>query len=107
MAEEGGSPAFAALFQGTAAPEHVEALTEAQALLAQKSLQEPGTIRYDFYQHEEDPTQILLLGVWESEDAWRAHVAGDVHTAYAASLPEGAWATLPSMTRLSALAGSE
>ncbi len=99
--------AFAELFHGVAAPEHVEALTDAQALLAQGSLQEPGTIRYDFYQQADDPTQIMLLGIWESEDAWKAHISGEAHTSYAASLPEGAWATPPSMTRLSALAGSE
>ena len=107
MGEDVETMAFAALFHGTAAPEHVEALTAAQVLLAQASLREPGTIRYDFYQHADDPTQIILLGIWESEDAWQAHVAGDVHTNYAASLPEGAWVTPPSMTRLLALAGSE
>ena len=55
-------------------------LTKAQMLLAQESRQEPGTIRYDFYQREDDPTQIMLLGVWESEADWKAHISGDTYT---------------------------
>ena len=101
--DEAEAAGFAALFHGTAAPEHLDTLTKAQTLLAQESRQEPGTIRYDFYQQEDDPTQIMLLGIWESEADFEAHIPGDAHTSYAASLPEGAWATPPSMTRLLAL----
>ena len=96
--------AFAALFQGTAAPEHVETLRESLTTLARKGRNEPGTIRYEFYNHEDEPAVFLLFAVWESEADWQAHVAGDAHTQHIASRPEDAWTIPPTMTRLRALA---
>jgi quinol monooxygenase YgiN len=99
--------AFAALFQGTAAPEHVDALKRAMATLARESMEEPGTFRYEFYAHEEDPLLILLFAVWESEAHWRANVQGAAHKRFNESLPEGAWAIRPKMTRLQPLDGAK
>jgi len=97
---------FAALFQGTAAPEHLETLKKLQATLARESMEEPGTVRYEFYQAADDPTHILLFAIWESEADWQAHRTGDVHNRYVASLPEGVWTNRPQMTRLQALEAS-
>ncbi len=95
--------AFVAQFQGTAASEHIETVRRALVTLARESRKETGTIRYEFYQHEESPNVFLLFAIWESEAAWQAHVAGDAHERHVASLPEGAWAVRPVMTRLQAL----
>ena len=95
--------AFVADFQGTAAVGHVDTVRESVARLARESREEPGTIRYEFYQHEEYPAVFLLFGIWESEEDWRSHVAGKAHREHVASLPEGAWAIPPAMTRLVAL----
>ncbi len=97
--------AFAALFQGTAASDHVDTVRNALVTLARESRKEPGTIRYEFYQYEDESAGFLLFGIWESEAAWQAHVAGDAHTRHVASLPEGAWTIRPAMTRLQALEG--
>jgi quinol monooxygenase YgiN len=95
--------AFAALFQGIVAPAHVDAVKTALTTLAQASREQPGTIRYEFYSPENRPTEILLFAIWQSEADWKAHVASDVHTRYINSLPAGALANPPVMTRLQAL----
>lgn len=99
--------AFAAMFQGVAASDHVDTVRDALVILARESRKEPGTIRYEFYQHKDDPTVFLLFGIWGSEADWQAHVKADAHEKHVASLPEGAWATRPAMTRLLALAENQ
>lgn len=95
--------AFIALFQGTAAAEHEDAVRQSVAKLAADSQDEPGTIRYEFYQREDDPAVFLLFAIWESEADWRAHVAGEAHRRHEARLPAGAWKSRPAMTRLQSL----
>lgn len=95
--------AFAAQFQGTAASEHIETVRSALMILERESRKEAGTIRYEFYQPEENPNVFLLLGIWDSEAAWQAHVGGDIHRRHVESLPEGVWAISPEMTPLLAL----
>ncbi len=97
--------AFAALFEGKAAAEHLSVLKDALVILARQSREQAGTIRYEFFQPQDDPLTILLFAVWEDEADWKAHVASDVHNRYAQSLPAGAWAVRPVMTRLQALEG--
>lgn len=98
--------AYTAIFQGTAAPEHVDTVRDALLILARESRKEAGTIHYEFYRHEESPNVFLLFGIWDSETAWKTHVAGDAHERHVASLPEGAWAIRPAMTRLLTLEDS-
>ena len=95
--------AYIATFQGRAAEEHLNTIKEAVVRLARRSRLEPGVIRYDFYQHKDDPAVFLLFGIWEDEAAWRAHISADAHEEHVASLPEGAWANPPVQTRLEAL----
>jgi quinol monooxygenase YgiN len=94
---------YTALFRGIAASEHLTFVRQALKELASASLEEPGTIRYDFYQNQGNPTEFLLLGVWKSEIDWQAHLAGRAHSKYVASLPEGAWEVPPAQTRLTPL----
>lgn len=95
--------AYAATFQGRAAPEHLGTVKNALAALARESRKEPGTIRYEFYQHSDDPSVFLLFAIWESEEAWQAHLAAEAHTRHVASLPDGAWENPPEQTRLEPL----
>lgn len=95
--------AFAALFQGTASPKHLDTLKESLRILAEESLKEPRTLRYEFYQSEEEPTIITLFAIWENEADWKTHIVSDAHNRHVASLPEGAWAIPPKMTRLISL----
>lgn len=89
--------AFIALFQGTAAEAHLPSLKQSLGTLERESKEQPGTIRYEFYQSEEDPAVIMLFGMWETEADFRAHVASDAHRRHEASLPSGAWAIPPIM----------
>lgn len=84
-----------ATFQGRAATEHLDTVKASLETLAQESIAQPGTIRYEFYQAETDPQVILLFAVWETEADWRAHIASDAHERHVASLPAGAWAQSP------------
>lgn len=87
--------AFIATFQGTAAPEHVEALAESMRILERESREQPGTQRYEFYQSAADPTQFMLFAIWDSEADWRSHVASEAHHKHVASLAEGTWVVRP------------
>ena len=91
---------YTALFRAKAARDHLPFVRQALIKLASASLEEPGTLRYDFYQSQEEPTEIMLFGEWKSEVDWQAHMAGRAHTQYVASLPEGAWDVPPAQTRL-------
>ena len=87
--------AHVATFRGRAATEHLDTLKASLASLAQESVAQPGTIRYEFYQAETDPHVIMLLAIWETEADWRAHIASDAHKRHEASLPAGAWEQSP------------
>ena len=90
---------FIATFEGRASAEHLSTLQESLKILEQASRAQPGTIRYEFYQSEEEPTRFMRLGVWEDEEDWQAHVASEVHKQHVASLPVGAWTVRPAMSR--------
>ena len=94
---------FSAIFQGTASAEHADTLRRSLITLARESRREPRTLRYEFYQHADDPLVFLLFAVWESEEDWQAHLSRPAHEQHVASRPEGAWAKGPTMTRLAAL----
>ncbi|MBX3054432.1 MAG: antibiotic biosynthesis monooxygenase [Caldilineaceae bacterium] len=95
--------AFVAMFQGTAAPEHLSTVKESVAILERESRDQPGTIRYEFYQSADDPTVFLLFAIWETEADWRAHVASEAHQKHVASLPAGAWKLRPVKSEWQAL----
>lgn len=95
--------AFVAMFQGTAAREHLSTVKESVAILEHASRDQPGTIRYEFYQSTEDPTIFLLFGIWKTEADWRAHVASEAHRKHVASLPAGAWKIRPVKSEWQAL----
>lgn len=90
--------AYVAIFQGTAAAEHIDTVHEAIRILERESQGQPGLIRYEFYQSTETPAIFLLFRVWESPADLRAHVASGAHERHVASLPPGAWAIPPAKT---------
>lgn len=94
---------FIATFRGVAASEHVETIKASLAVLQEESREQPGTLRYEFYQMEDDPRVFMLFAVWAGEADWRAHVASPAHDRHVARLPGGAWTTPPQMTRWTAL----
>src|SRR4051812_19626827 len=54
-------------------PEYVDAFKEATIENARNSLNEPGIARFDFMQHEDDPTRFVLSEVYRSADASLKH----------------------------------
>jgi autoinducer 2-degrading protein len=51
----------------------IEAFKQATVTNAQSSLQEPGIVRFDFIQQQEDPARFLLIEVYDSEEDTHKH----------------------------------
>ncbi len=51
----------------------VDAFREATLDNARHSVQEPGVVRFDVLQQDDDPTRFVLIEVYRSDDAPAAH----------------------------------
>lgn len=89
---------YVATFQATAAEEHIDVVREAVWTLEKESQGQPGLIRYEFYQSDENPLVFFLFTIWETKADLQAHVVSDAHNRHVASLPAGAWTIPPSKT---------
>jgi autoinducer 2-degrading protein len=58
-------------------PERLPDYLENVRLHARNSRSEPGCVRYDVLQDEDDPTMICLFEVFEDEAAFQAHRAAE------------------------------
>jgi quinol monooxygenase YgiN len=56
-------------------PEHVEAFRTATIDNASHSVQEPGIVRFDVLQQQDDPTRFTLIEAYRTDDAPTAHKA--------------------------------
>jgi quinol monooxygenase YgiN len=54
-------------------PEFLDAFIEATLDNARNSQQEPGNLRFDFFQQEDDPTRFVLTEIYESAEAAARH----------------------------------
>ncbi|HEV2331138.1 MAG TPA: antibiotic biosynthesis monooxygenase [Verrucomicrobiae bacterium] len=54
-------------------PESVEAFKEATLANAQSSLKEPGVVRFDVVQQQDDPARFVLIEVYRDAAAAAAH----------------------------------
>ena len=54
-------------------PENVEEFIAASRLNHEGTRQEPGNLRWDFLQAEEEPTRFFLYEVYHSKDDFAAH----------------------------------
>jgi len=54
-------------------PEHVAAFKAATLDNARNSVQEPGVVRFDVIQHEDDPTRFVLVEIYRTPDAPAQH----------------------------------
>ena len=58
-------------------PEHVDAFIAATLANARASLLEPGVVRFDIAQHEQDSAQFLLIEMYRTADDPARHKATD------------------------------
>ncbi|MGQ9928669.1 MAG: putative quinol monooxygenase [Chloroflexaceae bacterium] len=56
-------------------PEYVEAFRAATLENARNSVQEPGVVRFDVIQQEDDPTRFILVEIYRDDAAPAAHKA--------------------------------
>ena len=54
-------------------PEWVEAFKQVTLVNAQESLKEPGVVRFDVVQQQDDPTRFVLVEVYWDANAAAAH----------------------------------
>lgn len=54
-------------------PETVEAFKQATLANARESVKEPGIVRFDFSQQQDDPTRFVLVEVYRAPEAQLAH----------------------------------
>ena len=57
--------------------DHIDDFKKASIENHEKSVKEPGNLRFDFLQHQDDPTRFLLYEAYESEEASKAHKLTD------------------------------
>lgn len=57
----------------TVKPEFVEQFIEAIRDNAQNSIQEPGVVRFDVHQQQDDPTRFVLVEVYQTPDDHAKH----------------------------------
>ena len=92
--------AFAILVQGVAKSEHAARVKEAMMTLAAESMKQPVTIRYEFYQSQDNPLNCVLFAMWDNEAGWKASVESAAHDRYMQSLPKDSWETRSVLTKL-------
>jgi quinol monooxygenase YgiN len=56
-------------------PEHIEAFRAATMENARQSVREPGVVRFDVIQREDDPTRFVLVEIYRTPEAPAAHKA--------------------------------
>jgi (4S)-4-hydroxy-5-phosphonooxypentane-2,3-dione isomerase len=56
-------------------PQHVDAFLDATLDNARHSVQEPGVVRFDVIQQDDDPTRFALIEIYRDADAPAAHKA--------------------------------
>jgi quinol monooxygenase YgiN len=63
-------------------PDCVEAFKQATRLNARWSLLEPGVLRFDVVQQQDDPTRFVLVEIYRDADAAAAHKATEHYPAW-------------------------
>ena len=54
-------------------PTYINAFIEATKENAKSSLQEPGVVRFDIYQHEQDPACFEFIEIYRTQEDARMH----------------------------------
>jgi autoinducer 2-degrading protein len=54
-------------------PEHIEAFKEATIENASNSVKEPGAVRFDVVQQQDDPTRFVLVEVYRDAESHAQH----------------------------------
>ena len=79
----------------------LEEIKSAMLTLVDQTLEEPGCIRYELHQDDQQPTQFTFVENWHSRPLWRAHMEGMAVKAFNKSAAGGIIdIELQEMTRL-------
>lgn len=64
---------YIACIQVAVKPENREQFIEAMMKNVEGTRQEPGNVRFDFLQAEDDPNHFFIYEVFQNEEAFKAH----------------------------------
>ena len=70
------SPPLTLVAVATALPGQEKALRAAQEKLVAETVKEPGCLRYELHQSQEDGRVLVFIETWAGEAQWRAHMQG-------------------------------
>ena len=76
-------------------PDGLAPFLEAMKLNAQGSRGEPGCLRFDIVQAENDPTRVFLYEVYRTKDDFAFHLTTDHYHRWRAAV--GAWLARPNL----------
>ena len=91
---------FVILVQGRAAPDKVDVVKKASAVLARDGSNDPGAIYYAVYQAEDDPALFTVFARFRSKADWQRQIESSYHEKFRQSLPEDAWDVHPKRINL-------
>ncbi|WP_071673640.1 putative quinol monooxygenase [Nioella nitratireducens] len=57
-----------------AAPDTLDDLIASMRIMVEEVRQEPGCLRYDLTQSQDDPTVLVFVEEWASRAAWEVHM---------------------------------
>jgi len=60
-----------------AAPDTLSELTASIRILVDEVRQEPGCLRYDLTQSQDDPTVLIFIEEWASRAEWETHMTAE------------------------------
>ena len=59
-----------------AAPESLDDLIASMRIMVEEVREEPGCLRYDLTQSQDDPTVLVFVEEWATRADWEAHMEG-------------------------------
>lgn len=69
-------------------PDHIEAFRAATLANARSSVEEPGVVRFDVVQQEDDPTRFVLVEIYRTPEDPAAHKATAHYAAWRDAVAE-------------------
>jgi quinol monooxygenase YgiN len=73
---------YTVLAEIEAKPDRIKWIAEQIGILVEVSRREPGCLKYDAFQHEENQAQFMIFESWENKAAWDQHMQMAALTAY-------------------------
>ena len=61
----------------TVEPSRIDEIKQLMLELVEETLKEPGCIRYELHQDNNEPNKLTFIEAWENRDLWQQHMSGE------------------------------